>query len=112
MTEELKATLARLKSKQTKATVGVDLAKAFENACNCYGDNDMVKAFVDQITHRTHRTGQQAIMKVVVALIEGWSVSHDNGNYDGRNQATVELCKRLTEYMNDDTGEGVYLPCV
>ncbi len=51
-----------------------------------------------------HRTLQQNLMKVNLKLIEAWSKS----TYDGRNEATVRMCKKIMTAI----GEDKYLPLI
>lgn len=63
------------------------------------GDTEDVKAFLEAFSQE-HRTNQQNIMRLAVALIEelaskGW------GQFDGRNEASVKLAKDIVTNLAD-----------
>ena len=60
-----------------------------------------VKSVVEQIVIRTHRTLQQKIMGLVIALLEGWAKAYEEKNYDGRNERTCELAHKMIAATGD-----------
>lgn len=77
-------------------------AQAVLNAVNSYGFDE--KAFADAITN-SHRTLQQSAMRAFLACIKTWA---DAEHYDGRNEATVKVSKRIVADFDGD----LYLPFV
>lgn len=76
---------------------GSEMAQMLDEFCN-KADREDIAAFVEQVTMRTHRTLQQAIMRLFIATIEAWATQK---NFDGRNEATIKLCKRIIEATGD-----------
>jgi len=76
-----------------------EAAKALESFVNPYGCS--LTAFVEQITHRTHRTLQQSIGKLVFKLIKGWAEMYRNKMYDGRNEDLCKVCHAIDKHMTE-----------
>lgn len=87
---------------------GEEVGKGLALLCNSYSREMTTKAFVKEITERTHRTLQQQIMKMFLEVIFAWAKQADSGDYDGRNEATVKMAQRIREALGDD----VYLPFI
>lgn len=69
------------------------------------------RAFVEQITKRTHRTLQQGIMGLIIKLMEAWAEDAKNPDrYDPRNEATVKLAQKFIEVTGDKYDR--YLPLI
>jgi hypothetical protein len=68
---------------------------------------EKTKEFVEQIVNRTHRTLQQLIMGLFVATIEGWAEACDQNNFDGRNESTVKLAKKIITATGDKYDRGL-----
>lgn len=73
-----------------KEAAAVSLAYDILNFVNDYGCD--TEAFAEAICNG-HRTLQQSVMRLIVAVIERMAV---NG-FDERNQAAVNLARRLSE---------------
>lgn len=58
--------------------------------------------FADRITQRTHRTLQQSIMRIVIALLQRWSDNYEKGIYDLRNEDTCKLADKMIKGAGDD----------
>jgi len=52
---------------------------------------------------RDHRTLQQTTFKLVATLIEQWAKDETDGNFDARNESTVQTCRKLVD-DNPDLG--------
>lgn len=46
---------------------------------------------------RDHRTLQQMTFKLVATLIEQWAKDATDRNFDARNEATVQTCRKLVD---------------
>lgn len=54
-----------------------------------------VTEFVEELTRIEHRTNQQLVAPLFFKVIESWAQSRDDNNFDLRNEATVEIAKRM-----------------
>jgi hypothetical protein len=72
------------------------LVAEFVNGAN-EGD---IENFALYLTERVHRTNQQGVMGLFVRCIEKWA-RLSSGEFDLRNQATVDLCKKMIEATGD-----------
>jgi hypothetical protein len=96
---EHRAPEQRLKAKQAQ-TGGRHLADQLADFMNHNGYQD-TDAFVNQIVHRTHRTLQQEIFGLFVALCEEWAKQDGPGQYDLRNEATIAGAKKVTDVLKN-----------
>lgn len=79
---------------------GQEVAEAFGNFVNNYGcDPD---AFIEGFC-RQHRTLQQSIMRVMMQTIE--HCASEDYHFDGRNQGTHDLAKKLLKGFKHVIGE-------
>ena len=86
-------------------------ARSLEDFVNPYGYD--TNAFVEQIAYRAHRTLQQAIGKLVFALIKKWAEMYRENMYDLRNEQLCQTCHNIDELMTQDAnGDWTYLPTV
>ena len=85
-----------MKTQSGSELTGTEMAQMLDEWCNA---NRQSKDFVEQVTMRTHRTLQQKMMGLFVSVIEAWS--EDRGGHDARNQATVELAKKMIQGTGD-----------
>lgn len=86
-------------------------AIALENFCNPYGCDHA--SFVKQVTHRTHRTLQQTMGRLIFKLIKGWAEMYREDVYDGRNEALCRACHNIDELMTKEyNGDWTHLPTV
>ena len=85
---------------------GQEAAQALASFCNDYGADD--EGFMDEI-HRTHRTLQQGVGRLMVQLIKQWAQDYQSGNYDDRNKAVCELSRDIVKKVQP---EMLYLPLI
>ena len=81
-----------------------ELARDITKFFNSFDDENRFKLLSDNLLNE-HRTLQQTTMKFMIHMMKEWAKSE---RYDGRNEATVKLCKKITEEFKDD----LYLPMV
>ena len=76
---------------------GEKVAKDLSNALNSMTfDKEVIKGFVDGLT-KQHRTIQQSSMRAIYELIGRWAKMGEEGQFDDRNQATVQFCQEIME---------------
>ena len=75
-----------------------EVVTKLERLVNCFDDSAVAEAFVESM-RTTHLTLQQSVMRVFMAQIKAWS---ETSWVDLRNQATVDLCKKIMEQVGDD----------
>ncbi len=85
-----------MKNQHGRELSGTEMAEMLDEWCNGARKNDFTE-FSQYLTTRTHRTIQQKVMGAFIETIEAWSLS----SFDGRNEATVKLCKRIIEATGD-----------
>jgi len=85
------------KNQHGRDLTGVEMAQMMDEWVNSHRGEDL-KEFADQIVNRTHRTLQQGIMGAFIAVIEKWAATE---HFDGRNEATVKLAKKIVEATGD-----------
>ena len=68
---------------------------------------EKVDYFIECITLREHRTNQQSFFRAVIIGIMKEYSNRENGQFDGRNQNTVEFCKAIKKQLDD-----VWLPYI
>lgn len=88
---------------------GKELAQAVAYAINSYNFND--KEFCEQM-HKEHRTLQQNFMRLIRTYIEETAKQEEFYGYDGRNEASVMMCRKLVEIMENDEGNDFCLPYI
>ena len=88
-----------LKAEIAAKSTGIELAKELENYVN---SNRNHAEFIDYIVNGTHRTLNQLIIGLFIKVMQAEAKTT---RFDGRNEASVELCKRLN--LDD-----VYLPYI
>lgn len=89
--------------RKTGREVALDLADFFNGA-----RPKEIDEFVKTITENVHRTVQQRIMVGFVGLVKKYA-SLKSGQYDMRNEATVELCKSVESAVDPVR---LILPCI
>jgi hypothetical protein len=87
---------------------GRDAAQAFENFLNGASKQDR-EEFAEYLTQNTHRTLQQGAMTLIGQCIQKWADCNDKGDFDLRNEATVKLCKAITDKFDKYS---FYLPFI
>jgi hypothetical protein len=55
-----------------------------------------------QPMRRDHRTLQQSVLRIALKLIQVGAWMESEGDYDGRNEASVKLCKKIVDQFGDD----------
>jgi hypothetical protein len=88
---------ATMKTQHGRDLSGEDMAVMLDEFCNGASDKDYA-AFAAQVVTRTHRTLQQRIMSLMIRTIEEWSVTD---RFDGRNEATVTLARKIVTATGD-----------
>jgi len=58
-----------------------------------------MQSFVDAIANE-HRTIQQAFTGLCFAWIRKAAEQYDKGDFDGRNEYSVEQCEKITKYVD------------
>lgn len=85
-----------------------ELVRLMDEYVNSHGDSDFAKV-AEEVTTRVHRTLQQKLMGLFVAVIASWAAKTEH-QYDLRNEATVKLAKRIIEATGDKYDR--HLPCI
>lgn len=62
------------------------------------------RAFVEELTLRTHRTLQQKAMGVFIQAMVAWAENYNKGSgwYDARNEATVKMSAKIVEMLEKE----------
>ena len=94
--------IKRNKEKKQKAEA---LAKELTSFFNNYDTDGCCKALSDALMNE-HRTLQQSVGRFMMYQITVWA---ETNFYDGRNQATVRVCKDIVEKIGK---ENMYLPMI
>lgn len=81
---------------QNRHRDGKEVARIVADYCNSYSRSH--KEFTEQIVSE-HRTIQQSVMRLCLQMIEQFS---KEGYFDGRNEATVLLARRIVKEFGDD----------
>ena len=76
----------------------VEAAEAMADFVNSLGCNN--KKFVEEMSLQ-HRTLQQSFTDLCFEWIRQSAKHHDDGNFDGRNEYSCEVCKRILEFVPD-----------
>lgn len=82
------------KTQHGRELTGAEMGEMLDEFCNGAG-REHIPAFVEHVTSRMHRTLQQKVMGLFLRCIEAWA--EDKGGHDGRNDATVKLCKEIVD---------------
>lgn len=83
------------KTQHGRELTGEEMAQMLDEFVNGGGERE-TRAFVEQVTKRTHRTLQQRIAALFMRTIEGWAALPEY-SIDPRNEAAVKLSKRIVE---------------
>jgi len=59
---------------------------------------------------RLHRTEKQNLGSLVFSLIGEWSRDYENGNYDGRNEATCKMAFQLIHSLPEHKRADLWMP--
>ena len=87
-----------MKTQHGRDLTGAEMAQMLDEFINGASVDSHMKEFAEQITDRTHRTLQQAIMRAFLLCIERWAAAP---HYDLRNAATVLLCRKFIAATGD-----------
>lgn len=89
------------KTQHGRDLTGREMAEMLDEFVNAHGKSQ-IDDFTVQVTMRTHRTLQQGIMRLFIATIEAWAnLAEKPGFFDGRNEATVKLAKKMIDATGD-----------
>ena len=100
-----------LSTEETRKITGEEMAKLFCDWLNYSMGNSPSKNFMQKI-FQTHRTLQQSLISFFWrTLLEYAKLYADNDWFDGRNEASVMLCRKLTKLVEDGTLPS-YLPFI
>jgi hypothetical protein len=76
-----------------------DVSKAFQTIIDFTNiitfNSSELSEILSQELQRTHRTLQQSVISSLIDLL----IKYSSFNTDGRNQYSVETCKKLTEFL-------------
>jgi len=75
-------------------------AKELGNALN--DTNFDCESFATHITRCEHRTIQQLIFKAFLELLGQWAEDADSGNFDARNEFTVQTAKQFLDVLDGE----------
>ena len=78
---------------------GIDMAEAMSAFVNSFSPD--IKSFVEEFT-REHRTLQQTFTGLCFLWLKELSKMYENGNYDGRNEASCKLANDIVNTLKDD----------
>ena len=87
---------------------GKELAEQVAYSINFFGFDN--KAFCKQM-HTEHRTLQQNFMRLIRTYIEE-TARMEKWEFDDRNEASVMMCRKLVEIMENDEGKDFCLPYI
>jgi hypothetical protein len=74
---------------------GEMMAEDLDRFVNMMGHDS--QGFVGQVVHRTHRYLQQEIFILFMRCVGEWARCADSGVYDGRNEYTCRMSKRIRD---------------
>ena len=82
-------------------------AKELGNALN---DSSFdCESFATHITRCEHRTIQQLIFKALLELLGQWAADADSGNFDARNEFTVQTSKKILDAFEGEVPAPPYI---
>jgi hypothetical protein len=84
---------------QDEAKKVVDILSRFVNGFN----REEREAFVTALMIE-HRTLQQSMARLFFQCIGKWAEYGEKGMFDGRNEATCKLCKKIVDTFGDEMG--------
>jgi len=77
---------------------GKKLAKDMTDMVNVLGRNDPAeKAFIEELTQRSHRTLQQSAGGLMFKVIAAWAEMCNKGYYDARNEHLRKCCAEIVK---------------
>lgn len=94
--EEIQEAL-RLEAEKKEA---VELVEKLASYVNVMGKK--YDPFVERLIYGTHRTLQQSVFGLFLQCIKGWAELEERWT-DPRNEATVEVCKKIMEAVEGRT---------
>jgi hypothetical protein len=98
-----------MKKQHGRELTPVEMAEMLDEFVNSHDYDPDRAAFVEKVVFGTHRTLQQGIMRYFVALVEKYA-SLKEGEFDGRNEHTVKLARKLVDGTGDKYDR--YLPTI
>lgn len=82
-------------------------AEALLNAVNPIGFD--AQLFADRLVSFGHRTLQQGVMRIIVALLRRWASDYNRGTFDARNEATCRISAEIITKLHEDS---LHLPFI
>ena len=73
--------------------------------------SDAVQGFLDELTHKTHRTLQQGVFRLFCRLVLRWSQAKTEQRYDLRNEFTVESSQKFVKVLDGMLPPRRWSPC-
>ncbi len=93
----------------TKINAMAVALRSVEDALNVMGGGSGKKETVQQFFGQMHRTLQQQFVSIVIIpILQYLDACYENGRYDARNQASVDLAHKMITAAKDD----LYLPLI
>ena len=82
--------------------------RQLSNALNTMGHDTAIKEIVEMVD-KDHRTQQQVLFRMFMAIITMWAIKHTKGEYDDRNKAA---CKYACEIKAMSEFDDWYVPFI
>ena len=82
-----------------------EFAEFIADVCNGLKES---REFIEKMTYGTHRTLQQAFMRLMVAQLREWAKVKKGGNFDLRNEQTVTIAEKIVDTFDED----MYFPLI
>ena len=92
---------------ETKKGRAFDAAKDLGNALNDTSFD--CESFATHVTRCEHRTIQQLIFKAVLELLAQWAADAESGNFDARNEFTVQKAKVIMAAFDGEVPSPPYI---
>lgn len=75
--------------------------RQLSNALNRMDHTTSINEIVEMVD-KDHRTQQQVMFKLIMAIISMWAIKHIKGEYDDRNKATCEYACEIKAMSEHD----------
>lgn len=82
-------------------TDGQEAYRQLSNSLNHFGHSQSIKEIVEMID-RDHRTQQQVLFKLFMAVITMWALRYIDGTYDDRNKNTCQYSCDIKNMMENE----------
>ena len=107
MKEAVMDWLIDLRMRETKKEQAFAAATELGNALN--DTNFDCESFATHITRCEHRTIQQLIFRALLELLGQWAADAESGNFDARNEFTVQTAKKLLDVFGGEVPAPPYI---